>query len=132
MSYSNQAAAYRARQIQTASPARLVVLVYEAALANLLRARRAVQAGNIEERVTSAGKASDAIMELLVTLNTDDGGEIAKNLKSLYAFILSELVDVARQPDGGRLETLIRMVTELHSAFDTLAGNPALAQVPAA
>ena len=127
MSYSNQAAAYRARQIQTASPARLVVLVYEAALSNLLRTRRAVQSGNVEERVTSVGKARDAIMELLVTLNTDEGGEIAKNLKSLYAFILSELVDVARQPDGARLETIIRMVTELHSAFDTVAGNSAQA-----
>ena len=127
MSYSNQAAAYRARQIQTASPARLVVLVYEAALANLLRARRAVETGNVEDRVTSVGKARDAIMELLVTLNTDEGGEVAKNLKALYAFILSELVDVARRNDGARLETVIRMVTELHSAFDALASDPAKA-----
>jgi len=127
MSYSNQAAAYRARQIQTASPARLVVLVYEAALTNLLRARRAVETGNIQERVTAVGKARDAIMELLVTLNTEEGGEVAKNLKALYAFILSELVDVARRNDGGRLETVIRMVTELHGAFDALASDPARA-----
>src|SRR4051812_3498576 len=130
MSYSNQAAAYRARQIQTASPARLVVLVYEAALSNLLRARRAVENGNIEERVTAVGKARDAIMELLVTLNTDEGGDIARNLKALYAFILAELVDVARRNDGARLETVIRMVTELHSAFDALASDHA--KVPAA
>jgi flagellar protein FliS len=77
MSYSNQAAAYRARQVETASPTQLVVLVYGAALSNLLSARRAVETGNVEARVTSVGKARDAIMELLVTLNTDEGGEIA-------------------------------------------------------
>ena len=47
MSYQQQGAAYRDRQILTASPARLVVLVYEHALASLLRARRAVQTGNL-------------------------------------------------------------------------------------
>jgi flagellar secretion chaperone FliS len=130
MSYSNQAAAYRVRQIQTASPAQLVVLVYGAALSNLLSARRAVETGNVEARVTSVGKARDAIMELLVTLNTDEGGEIARNLKSLYAFILSELVDVARRPDGARLDTIIRIVTELHGAFEALTADTA--QVPAA
>jgi flagellar protein FliS len=107
-----------------------VVLVYEHALSNLLRARRAVQTGKIEERVTAVGKARDAIMELLVTLNEEQGGEIARNLKSLYAYMLTELVDVARRPDGARLETLIHMVTELHSAFSTIAGDAA--RVPAA
>lgn len=130
MSYSNHAAAYRVREVQTASPARLVVLVYEHALSNLLRARRAVQAGNVEERVTAVGKARDALMELLVTLNEEQGGEIARNLKSLYSYMLSELVDVARRADGARLETIIHMVTELHGAFATLAVDSA--RVPAA
>lgn len=130
MSYSNQASAYRERDVLTASPARLVVLLFEHAHSNLLRARRAVQTGNIEERVASIGKARDAIMELLVTLNTDEGGEIAKNLKSLYAFALTELSDVSRRPDGARLEVVIRIISELHSAFATIAVDAA--RVPAA
>ena len=130
MSYSSHANSYRERDVLTASPARLVVLLYEAALSNLLRARRAVQTNALEERVTAVGKARDAIMELLVTLNEDQGGEIARNLKSLYSFILAELSDVARRPDGARLESVIRIVTELHGAFATIAKDHA--QVPAA
>jgi flagellar secretion chaperone FliS len=130
MSYSNSAVAYREREIKSASPARLVVLVYEAALSNLFRARRAVQTGNVEDRVVAVGKARDAIMELLVTLNHEQGGEIAKNLQSLYAFVLSELVDVARRPDGARLETIIRIVSQLHEAFSAIANDSA--RVPAA
>ena len=80
MSYSRQSVAYRDREIQTASPGRLVVLVFDCALSNLLRARRAVQSGSIEQRVDAVGKAREAIMELLVTLNVDQGGAIARNL----------------------------------------------------
>jgi flagellar secretion chaperone FliS len=125
MSYSRQTVAYRDREIQTASPGRLVVLVFDCALSNLLRARRAVQSGSIEQRVDAVGKAREAIMELLVTLNVDQGGAIARNLQSLYAFILAELVDVARRPDGARLETIIKMVSELRAAFETIAVDAA-------
>lgn len=128
--YSRQASAYRDREVLTASPGRLVVLLFEHAHANLLRARRAVQTGNEEERVAAVGKARDVIMELLVTLNMEQGGEIAKNLRSLYAFVLSELSDVARRRDGARLESCIQVISELHGAFAAIATEPA--RVPAA
>jgi len=130
MSYSRQAVAYRDREIQTASPSRLVVLVFDCALSNLLRARRAVQTNAIAERVDAVGKARDAIMELLVTLNVEQGGDIARNLRSVYTFILTELSDVARRQDGARLETIIKLVTELRGAFDAIATDSA--RTPAA
>lgn len=84
----------------------------------------------IEERVDAVGKARDAIMELLVTLNVEQGGDIARNLRSVYTFILTELSDVARRPDGARLETIIKLVTELRGAFDAIATDSA--RTPAA
>jgi flagellar protein FliS len=130
MSYSTNATAYRNREVQSASPSRLLVMVFDHALANLLRARRAVQAGKIEERAVAVSKVRDAIMELLVTLDEDRGGQIARNLKSLYAFILSELIEVVRRPDGGQLECIIGIVTDLRGAFESVATN--VARVPAA
>lgn len=123
--YSSQANAYREREVNSASPARLVVVVYDVALANMLRARRSLQSGNIQERVISVAKAREAIMELVVTLDSDKGGEIAKNLKSLYAFILSEISDIVPRPDAVRLERVIKIVTDLRSAFDTIANDSA-------
>jgi len=130
MSYSHQALAYREREVQSATPARLVVLLFEHAHANLLRARHAVQTGNIELRAESVAKAREALMELLTSLDTERGGDIARNLKSVYCFLLSELVDVARRRDGGQLDRIIRMVSELRSAFETIAASAA--RVPAA
>jgi flagellar protein FliS len=130
MSYASQASAYRDREVLTASPARLVVLLFEHAHSNLLRARRAVQTNNVQERVAAVGKAREAIMELMATLNMEQGGQIAQNLRSLYVFVLTELSDVARRPDGARLEAVIRVVSELHTAFATIAVDSA--RVPAA
>lgn len=130
MSYSHQALAYREREIQSATPARLVVLLFEHAHANLLRARHAVQTDNLELRTESVAKVREAMVELLTSLDTERGGDIARNLKSVYCFILSELVDVVRRRDGGQLERLIRMVSELRGAFETIAAEPA--RVPAA
>jgi flagellar protein FliS len=79
-----------------------------------------VQTGRIDERVDAVSNAREAIMELLAALNIERCGELARNLRSLYSYILAELVDVARRPDGGRLETIISMITELRTAFETV------------
>jgi hypothetical protein len=40
------------------------------------------------------------------------------------------LVDVARRPDGARIDTIIKMITELRSAFESIAVDAA--KTPAA
>lgn len=106
-------------------PARRAVHLYDQAHVSLLRARRAVLAGNVEERVAAVGSACDALTELLGTLNLEQGGEIADNLRSLYAFALSELSDVARRRDGARLDVVIGIVGELRGAFSAMADDAA-------
>lgn len=130
MSYTHQALAYREREIMSASPARLVVLLFEHAHANLLRARHAAQTGNVEAKTEAVAQARGAIVELLNSLDVQRGGDMARNLNSLYVFILSELGAVARQRDGAKVESLIRMVSDLRSAFEAIAADTA--RVPAA
>jgi flagellar protein FliS len=123
MSYSNSAhaaTAYREREVLTASPARLVVIVYDHVLANLTRANLMRAADKIEIRLEAIGKARDGIVELLSGIDLERGGDIARQLNSLYTFILSELVDGTRV-DGTRLERITKMVSELRDAFNTIA-----------
>jgi flagellar biosynthetic protein FliS len=78
MSYS-QGNVYREREVLTASPEKLVVMTFDHVLVNLRRARMAIVAGNIELRAQSMSKARDGVMELLMSTDTDRGGEIAIN-----------------------------------------------------
>jgi flagellar protein FliS len=125
MSYSHAASTYRAREVQTATPGRLVVIVYDHVIAQLTRAGLAHKAGNVEARVVAVSKARTGIFQLLGTLDCERGGELAKNLKSLYGFFLTELQDYGRRPDANRLAAVIRMVSELRDAFATIATDSA-------
>jgi flagellar secretion chaperone FliS len=130
MSYSHAATAYRTHEVQTATPGRLVVLVYDHIIAQLARASLAQKAGKIEERVTAVAKARAGLFELMATIDVERGGDVATNLKRLYGFFLVELQEFARRPEAGRLARVSEMVTELRDAFATITVDAA--RVPAA
>jgi flagellar secretion chaperone FliS len=133
MSYSrhNAAIAYREQEILSASPARLIVIIYDHMLANLRRAKVAIEVNNIEARAEAIGKARSAVTELLVSTDVERGGQIAQNLRSLYVFLFNELSALSRKPDPYRVERLIGIANELREGFAKLASDATL-KAPAA
>jgi len=126
MSYSNYAAQankYREREIVSASPAKLVVIVFDHVLASLMRARVASDAKNLEIRLDSLCRARAGVMQLLVTLDVEKGGDLGMNLRAIYGFVLTQLMDESRNPDPKRLERLTTMVTDLRDAFTTISAD---------
>ena len=130
MSYSpntRAATAYREREVLNATPGRLVVIVYDHILSNLFRARAAATADKLEMRLEALTRARAGLMELLSALDVQKGGVVAENLRSLYGYLYTELMEEDRKPDAKRLERLMGMVQELRTAFATISGEaPAL------
>jgi flagellar protein FliS len=131
MSYS-QANVYREREVLTASPEKLVVITFDHVLVNLRRARVAIEADNIERRVQSLGKAREGVMELLMSVDAERGGEVANNLLGLYAFAIRELLEVGRTKNLAKLDGVFTVMSTLRDAFATIAADPTAAAVPAA
>ncbi len=121
MSYQHAASAYRTREVQTASPGRLVVLVYDHVIAQLTRAVLAHKTGKIEERVHAVAKARAGLFELLATVDAERGGDVGKSLKNLYGYFLSELQEFGRRPQPDRLERVTRMLADLRGAFAAIS-----------
>ncbi len=69
---------YLVQQIMTASPAKLVAMLYERAITLLHETVDAIEAGDIERRWRANGKATDVICHLWGTLDREHGGEIAE------------------------------------------------------
>ena len=67
MSYSHPSVAYRERAVRTASPAQLLVMVYDHVLANLARARVAYEKNLLEQRVEAIGRVLARHPGLFVT-----------------------------------------------------------------
>ena len=123
--FGKQAARYRESEVLSASPSQLVVIVYEHLLVNLRRARLLVDPKDANARSDSLERARAALTELLVTLDHKQGGEIASRLSSIYAFMLGELSVLGVKPDASRLDAIIALASELHSAFAQVAQNAA-------
>lgn len=126
MSYA-PAAQYQEVAARSASPAQLVVMVYDHLLLNLRRARLAAEQQNVELRLASVDRARAALAELLATLDMERGGAVAAQLGSLYTFLLSELVELGSRPQPERHDRVIAMAAELREAFATIAAAPAAA-----
>ena len=123
MSYASQSASYREMEIQSASPERLVVIVFEQLVVNLERARSAMERKDIELRVTSLRRARGLVGELLATLDFEKGGALANQLADLYQFMLYELVDIGQRGDVATMRKLVNIATSLRDGFTSVAGN---------
>ena len=129
MSYGTRASTYLETQVLSASPGQLVVMLYDHLLLQLRRARIGIEKGDVAMRQAAFDKARAVIAELLGTLDYQRGGEIARQLSGIYAFLLAELLDVGLQPQVERLDPLSAIVTDLREAFDTIARQPAAQEV---
>jgi flagellar protein FliS len=117
MSFSKQSTSYREMEIHSATPERLVVIVFEQLVVNLERARIAMERDDLTLQVLSLGRARGLLYELLNTLDEDSGGPLAVQLADLYQFMLVELVDVGPRGDITTLRKLIGMATSLRDGF---------------
>ena len=103
MPQHNVAETYRRNAILTASPSKLVKMLYEGAITNLERTRRELkEPANRRSAVAgeALGKAYGIIGELRAALDFEVGGDIARNLDALYEFSLDQLTtaNTTREP----------------------------------
>lgn len=117
MSYAAPSARYFENDVLNRSPEWLVPLLYEHLVINLRRAAVCIEAGNLEGKAAVLGKANEVLMELTGSLDLARGGDIAKQLGSLYAFLAGEIMSVGRSLDLDRLGRLTAIVAELHEAW---------------
>ena len=95
----------------------LVPLLYEHLIMNLNRAALQIEARDLSGKAMSLEKASRIVLELLGSLDHERGGDIAKNLASLYTFFVSEIFNAGRTLDTATLKRLAQMATELHEVW---------------
>ncbi|MEO8620961.1 MAG: flagellar export chaperone FliS [bacterium] len=123
MTYAAATSAYRDMEVLSATPGKLVVIVYDFLLVNLRRTGIAIDTANAELFSVSVGKSQDAIAELMGGLDMERGGKIANDLCALYAFFLSSLIDVVRTKDRRLLTRITAQVTDLRDAFAHIANT---------
>lgn len=112
--------AYQKNKYETASPHRLILMLYEAALLQMERAERAIENGNIADRNRTLQKAQDILYELLASLNLKQGGEIARNLQQLYLYMIEKLTQANIHSDAAAVREVRELLLPIKSAWEQI------------
>ena len=108
-------------QVRSSTPLELVVLLYDAALISAATARDAMTRKDIPTRRAALSRMLAIIAELQNTLDLENGGEIAKDLDALYAWLTSRLLDATVQQSVRPIDDAVRVLKPLRDAWKTLA-----------
>lgn len=126
MSYAQAAATYQRNAVLTASPEKLVKLLYEGAIKNLEKSRAALSdeaTRRSAETGTSLGKALGILGELRAALDPAAGGQIARDLDRLYEYSLDQIgqSNLSRTPAG--VNNALQVLRTLKEGWDAIVPN---------
>lgn len=108
---------YFEQSINTASPAKLVEMLYTGALTFLEQAKKAIEEKDMVTASNKIVRVEDIVMELNISLDLDKGLEIGKNLRSLYTYIYKILLDANSKKDLQMLDEAYKYLKELHDIW---------------
>jgi flagellar protein FliS len=107
---------YLADSVSTASPGKLLVMLYDRLVMDLTRAEQALLAGQRQEANAQLLHAQDIVLELRTSLNLDvwDG---APGLAQIYGFVLTELVGANVRGDAAVVKSCRELMEPLRDAW---------------
>jgi flagellar protein FliS len=107
---------YLADSVATASPTKLLLMLFDRLIVDLTRGEQALLDNNRPEANTHLKHAQDIVTELLVSLDQDawDGGP---QLASIYTFAGAELVNANIRGDAAKVAAVRALMEPLRDTW---------------
>ena len=134
MAYNDALSTYKETRIVTASQGQLILMLYGEAVRQMDRALSLLNKNEtvksetvkkdpslIEKVGKSIVKTQEIVSELMVSLDFEQGGDIAKNLFSLYSWFNHELMEANINQDARRISIVRNHLEDLRSAWQEVA-----------
>lgn len=115
--FSNYQNAYKKASVNTLDQTKLIIMLYDGAIKNASFAVEHMKSGQIEKVHDCLIKTKNIVTELMATLNMDRGGDIAKNLQSLYSYMFSQLIEANMNKKTEPVVIVIDLLKELRAAW---------------
>lgn len=114
--------------VASASPHRLILMLYEGAIAAIASAQQDVRLKNVAAKGEAISKAISIIDGgLKASLDLNVGGELARNLSELYDYMGRRLLQANIRNDAAALEEVRQLLLQLAGAWESLAASTAAA-----
>jgi flagellar protein FliS len=109
--------------VRSASPVKLISMLFDAARSNVTKAKFHLEAGQVRERGEAISKALDIILLGLKASVDESQGEVAKNLVLSYDLMAHHLMLANAQSNVEHLNTVLVMLEDLSSAWNVATGQ---------
>ena len=104
---------YKEADINSMSKEKMITLLFEKIESDLESAKSALAADNLVEMTNRVNHSSRIICELRGALDHDIGGDISRNLESLYDYMFHEHLDVIIDRDPVHLDQCLGVLRPL-------------------
>lgn len=108
-------------RVVDASPHRLIQMLMEGGLTRIAQARGAMERGQVALKGELIGKSVAIIGGLRESLDHQQGGELAGNLDSLYAYMADRLTEANISNEPALLEEVANLLRDIKSGWDAIA-----------
>jgi flagellar protein FliS len=110
--------------VMSASPHKLVVMLFEGAMLQVTLAKQYMNAGQIAKKGKAISRAIAFIETgLRASLNKNVGGELALNLDALYAYLSKQLVAANTKNSVENLDEVYLLLNELKGAWEAIGSD---------
>jgi flagellar secretion chaperone FliS len=109
--------AYKKTSVETASKEQILLMLYQAAIKNCKKAIEAIDQKNVPKKGEYIGKMQDIVVELSNSLDFEVGGDVAKELASLYDYILYSSTQANIKMDKTHLEGTLKVLNTLYDGW---------------
>ena len=108
-------------EVFEASPHRLIQMLMQGGLERIAQVKGAIERGLLSERGELIGKAVSIVGGLREPLDHQVGGDLSKNLDSLYEYMMRRLIEANRENDATKLDEVANLLREIKSGWDAIA-----------
>lgn len=114
-------AQYRSNQVQTASPARVIVQFYDGALKFIRQASESIANRHYGAKGVQLTRAHAIVSELRTNLDPTHAPELCAELDRLYTYVLDCITEANFTVDAKPLAPAIKVLEDLRSAWVQVA-----------
>lgn len=108
--------------VETASPHKLILMLFDGAVAAINIAKFEMESGEVAKKGASISKAIDIISNgLRASLDMEAGGELAGRLSALYEYMAQRLLFANLKNNTATLDEVLELLISLRSAWEQIA-----------
>lgn len=115
--YSKYIKQYQTSNITTATPEKLMILLFDGAIQFLMKAKIAIEEKNYKERSENIDGARKIIRELMRTIDLENGNLVSKQLFKLYNRMAMNLIKANVQRNVEKIDEVIQDLTNIRWGF---------------